>query len=224
MKWGVRQYQNPDGSLTAAGKARYRGASIRSKVQLGRSYFSAKRGATNYYKRKDDVFGKEAKNSRESQKYSSKQILGDIANDDLRTYLKSNADYARMEASDANARPKSYDRYSRVYKRKMDDRVVPNERRKYRKRVDRWIQNEFADSSIQTIKGFKGNELKNAGKAYVYQALKEMEAESRQRAQEAKAARKKEFDYAVGRAKKYANRAKEVVTKPFKRNNQNEKE
>lgn len=23
MKWGVRRYQNPDGSLTAAGKARY---------------------------------------------------------------------------------------------------------------------------------------------------------------------------------------------------------
>lgn len=24
MKWGIRRYQNPDGSLTAAGRARYR--------------------------------------------------------------------------------------------------------------------------------------------------------------------------------------------------------
>lgn len=36
QKWGVRRYQNPDGSLTAAGKERANKLSFRYSKRLGR--------------------------------------------------------------------------------------------------------------------------------------------------------------------------------------------
>ena len=46
MKWGVRRYQNPDGSLTEAGRNRVKGANRKSKLikeQLGLSVNKKKR-------------------------------------------------------------------------------------------------------------------------------------------------------------------------------------
>lgn len=47
MKWGVRRYQNPDGSLTAAGRVRYGAGQAREKV--GRAYGSARDSVSRAY-------------------------------------------------------------------------------------------------------------------------------------------------------------------------------
>lgn len=54
MKWGVRRYQNPDGSLTSAGRERYSASTraykevLRTKAKLGKS-LSATKQKKEYY-------------------------------------------------------------------------------------------------------------------------------------------------------------------------------
>lgn len=52
MKWGVRRYQNPDGSLTDAGKKRYRRDSGRL-VKLNESYKQKQIKANKAYQKAD---------------------------------------------------------------------------------------------------------------------------------------------------------------------------
>lgn len=40
MKWGVRRYQNPDGTLTAAGKKRYGGDGSTRKTSFGERFYT----------------------------------------------------------------------------------------------------------------------------------------------------------------------------------------
>jgi len=219
MHWGVRRYQNPDGTLTPEGKKRYRGGGNSYYESVDKSYGQAMRGSTRYYKRKDDLFGREARKRRDSGKYKANQILEDVTNDDLRSRLENNAAGARREAADLNARPKAYSRYSTSFDNDGRPLDQPSERK-----IKKWIRNEFVDSSIEIINGYEGKALRDAGKAYVYQTMKDMEQEYHRAQAEKRVARQKEYEYQAKRIKKYVDRAKEVVTKPFKRNNQNEKE
>lgn len=66
MKWGVRRYQNPDGSLTAAGKKRMNNiadSKIRSKVHTwdAKSVYRSNLIKTKVYGKLADTFGHEEK-------------------------------------------------------------------------------------------------------------------------------------------------------------------
>lgn len=68
MKWGVRRYQNPDGTLTAAGKARY--DSLRDKAKERMNNLAKERGFTPgmYYDGTDKEYRKLIK---KSEKYGT---------------------------------------------------------------------------------------------------------------------------------------------------------
>lgn len=88
MKWGVRRYQNPDGTLTAAGKKRY--------GQVGEAYSKARTAKKKYDKSFNRAYNYSTrhlisqhfgKNKQESNK------RWDEAFKDARVYNKLNAEY-----------------------------------------------------------------------------------------------------------------------------------
>ena len=68
QKWGVRRYQNPDGSLTDAGKKRY-----------NRNYSKDQaRGALDYYKKERNKYDKSTKKERNKYEHIIDKALEDI--------------------------------------------------------------------------------------------------------------------------------------------------
>lgn len=107
MKWGVRRYQNPDGSLTNAGKKKYRSTSIKSALA----------------KRSNDKVDKGFKNWNENAKKRDNAIeLGKKANAAKRAYEN---DPKNKEAKAA------YKQANKEYKKALSDNTT------YRKGVVR---------------------------------------------------------------------------------------
>lgn len=73
MKWGVRRYQNKDGTLTAAGKRRL--ANIEKK--------SAK-----YEKKKKELLGDNANEKTEKKDISPRKTMREMSNEDLRKAIE----------------------------------------------------------------------------------------------------------------------------------------
>ena len=83
MKWGVRRYQNPDGTLTAEGKKRYKSIGLGTRGQVKKLYKAETqegrdKAASKLAKRKDKVAKKitklEAKNEK-LERNREKQVL-----------------------------------------------------------------------------------------------------------------------------------------------------
>lgn len=64
MKWGMRRYQNPDGSLTAAGQKRYEKTGVKG--------YQYKSHATKKYNRKAERYAKKADKAMDKYGYSEK--------------------------------------------------------------------------------------------------------------------------------------------------------
>lgn len=102
QKWGVRRYQNPDGTLTPAGKARYRTAEeLGYKPEAGTPRFSRYEGSytqrqvartTNSFLKKADKA--ELKRSKEIQKYGEETERSNKLQAKAQKYLKS-AEFGR---------------------------------------------------------------------------------------------------------------------------------
>ena len=93
MKWGVRNYQNKDGSLTEKGKKRYGSTSLRARIakaqnrKVDKGFEKWKEGATNREKAID--LGKKANEARRA--YDA-----DPSNKDLKSaYKTANKDYKK---------------------------------------------------------------------------------------------------------------------------------
>lgn len=124
MKWGVRRYQNPDGSLTAAGRQRYGTAGIRKLTKDERKEFTetAKKirkltrsaAATDYNR---DLYSKQIKkNNKRLKKRTDKDGKVNIA--DL------------IGTNGANERKKLYDKHSARLHKDLE-RLVTNAQKKY---------------------------------------------------------------------------------------------
>lgn len=141
QKWGVRRYQNEDGSLTEAGRARYGGKKDYSKKDdklvrtLAKSSWFGRNTAANYAERK---YGEMANESRRKAENARKDSEGLLKNDPSRIEsARALDDYARKQErraeqlekmhqaqSAANANRKAYEDHSKTGKLVVQDLLL----------------------------------------------------------------------------------------------------
>lgn len=101
MKWGVRRYQNPDGTLTELGKTHYNSTSVRAAIarrsneKIDRSFKQWKEGSS---KRENAVtLGKEANAAKRTYEINPTK-------DNLKAYKKANKDYKKALSQNSTYR------------------------------------------------------------------------------------------------------------------------
>ena len=198
MKWGVRRYQNPDGSLTAAGRERYGSGELAeardnyrdAKKEYNRAYNKAwwlnaphsvskkRREATK--KRWDDVYDKANDLEEAKKKYKTEKGLSDLE--------KSIARVNSERDKTLSARSRNLEKMSAKWQKKVDSGKKVPEYASYKKKdfdagtemVKRGYQ-RYSDV-ISTYKRLKIKAVndpsikktkayRNAGKAYAEQAF-----------------------------------------------------
>ena len=108
MKWGVRRYQNKDGTLTAAGKKR------------------ASRLESQYNDLTGKKLAKSSKNTSESQ--GTKKKLSDMTDDELKSRinrLQSEKIYLDLDKQVKALQPEQISRGKKFFKRLSNDVIVP---------------------------------------------------------------------------------------------------
>ena len=108
MKWGVRRYQNKDGTLTAAGKKR------------------ASRLESQYNDLTGKKLAKSSKNTSESQ--GTKKKLSDMTDDELKSRinrLQSEKTYLDLDKQVKALQPEQISRGKKFFKRLSNDVIVP---------------------------------------------------------------------------------------------------
>ena len=108
MKWGVRRYQNKDGTLTATGKKR------------------ASRLESQYNDLTGKKLAKSSKNTSESQ--STKKKLSDMTDDELKSRinrLQSEKTYLDLDKQVKALQPEQISRGKKFFKRLSNDVIVP---------------------------------------------------------------------------------------------------
>ena len=108
MKWGIRRYQNKDGTLTAAGKKR------------------ASRLESQYNDLTGKKLAKSSKNTSESQ--GTKKKLSDMTDDELKSRtnrLQSEKTYLDLEQQVKTLQPEQISRGKKFFKRLSNDVIIP---------------------------------------------------------------------------------------------------
>ena len=120
MKWGVRRYQNKDGSLTSAGRKRYlqepnRYENLKNDLKKSRDGWNAYRNAEKYY---FTDLRKELENSKEYKESSQKALSA------AKEIKKLNDEETNITEKYWNSEGKEQDKYSKI----LDD--IENKRTK----------------------------------------------------------------------------------------------
>lgn len=160
QKWGVRRYQNPDGSLTDEGKKRY--SQLRSDLDSSKATLKALNAASNYVE-------SSTKDVRGTNPYLKKMRQGNIArvHENLTFMLndaKENNKYAAypLDQIRFNSEMAKYSGYSDVNVQKTVANHLRKNRDEYAKlgiNVDDALKN--ANKKIQEDKAKKRARLKN---------------------------------------------------------------
>lgn len=141
MKWGVRRYQNEDGTLTAAGQARYGGKKDYSSKDggairtLAKSSFSGRRTASEWAERKSGEKGAEARrNAQRAREDAANMLKGDPNNTASARALQKYADKQDKRAemyekynqaqSAANANRRAYEAHTKTGKLVAQDLLL----------------------------------------------------------------------------------------------------
>lgn len=134
MKWGHRRYQNKDGSLTPAGRARYlnkaREYERKANTSVADNYFAKSRRARLTEKakearrevRRSDLAKARAKNQETS---SGKRSVKDMSTEELRKYVTEREDRINLEQRYAKLNPEKVSRGKKFAKYTLDKVVVP---------------------------------------------------------------------------------------------------
>lgn len=93
MKWGVRRYQNPDGTLTAAGKTRYSDGPSRKQRRAQKTYDRIK-SVRNDEARMDRMSARQKESLKRSEKYWKERSEGKTPSQ-KRNFIKREADRYR---------------------------------------------------------------------------------------------------------------------------------
>ena len=154
MKWGVRRYQNPDGTLTSEGKKRYGVSSMtksgvrlankmdkklykvnkmETKVMRARSKISSK--ITNRYDKKINKAMKKGYSDKVSKLQNKKQIRLKDYNDGTKVMQKGYDEYSKIISKYRNVKLKSY-----------NDRTFKKDQ-KYKRAVKNYVNQVVADLS-----------------------------------------------------------------------------
>lgn len=137
MKWGIRRYQNKDGSLTAAGKKK-RASEVaklkeRERVIAGREKARANRAKLDAKKAELDAREKALRSKKpiapqKTQDGSKPKTIKDLTDDELRAEtnrMKLEKDYYEARKNLASANPRQVSRGERFINGLMNDVVVP---------------------------------------------------------------------------------------------------
>lgn len=154
MKWGVRRYQNPDGSLTSAGKKRYTNANNRA--QLADKYVQdlkdeeADKKDIDYYQKRANKLHDKAEEYEDPEKYKTK-----IANrKEIKNAIKELSSLGpyinNMKGPDA--REKAIEK-SKELKNKLHNNEIIKEKSK--------------DKELNDAKRKRDEEINNLGKVYL---------------------------------------------------------
>lgn len=148
MRWGVRRYQNDDGSLTTAGKKRY-ASEIKSLKEKERSLkkrqatkdkidtLAAKRAALNKWE--DELDGKRVPSKPVHKKTASEMTMDELWERTAR--MQAEANYYNAQKNLANATPKKVSAGQRFVSSLMSDVVAPAA-----KNVGKtWLENTLKD-------------------------------------------------------------------------------
>ena len=159
MKWGVRRYQNPDGSLTAAGRKRY----------------LMKEGAVRYLKDQEQYFRNAAEDSRKDldsfrKKYSGpegkKRYMNDLYGTDSKNkeYMKKEAQFYGMKDEDELfKRSKQNDENSYIMDVKMHE-LCANVWKEERERFEKIPIDQFSKQDLEKGKSYYKKYEKRFGK------------------------------------------------------------
>lgn len=133
MKWGIRRYQNKDGSLTAEGRKRY--ATIGDRIGLAAKNVNDK-SISGYLMRTYSGFGKAAKNA--------------AANDVVDAYIRQNKDLILKDHFSEDERSSMNDSYDKIAKYSNEMIVAAEAERekmlkdpKFKEAVDKELYEEF---------------------------------------------------------------------------------
>lgn len=126
MKWGVRRYQNSDGSLTEEGKKRYRSMSSEDQYKFDKHLAKVMRRDLATDKRHLKSYGKNADEA-ESMKTAAENVMSGLkikgrARDPYDTAIRNEINSAVKDIVDkkiaaANANDSEYKRHANVYDR-----------------------------------------------------------------------------------------------------------
>ncbi len=156
MKWGVRRYQNPDGSLTAAGRKRYTdkdgNLNTAGKKKFGNSVKTKTEGETEIPKRKsvkdmtDDELNKAVIRARQEDEYNRlrPEPKPEIKNASAKAFAKRLLNEVAVPAlinSGKNALQKALDKQANEL---LKDKVDPNSKEALQKTYDKLkLQNDI---------------------------------------------------------------------------------
>lgn len=159
MKWGVRRYQNPDGSLTAAGRERYSegpSKAERKELKTLRRHLSAgaknlKTKARTYEYSDKAVTSAQKKLDKEANRFTLRRKKKQQRVNDMLTQMQSMQEN-RNNASD------EFRRASRIYSR---------DAQRYKELTNSIIK-QYGDTSVKAVK----TKTFNAGKKYTMELIK----------------------------------------------------
>lgn len=155
MRWGIRRYQNKDGSLTPAGKRRLKAESDalkkeeqvlknRKATQAKFDKLEARRRALEAEKRGVDGKQKNGNKKTEPEDTPAKKTLKDLSDDELRaitTRMQLEANYHHAQKSLAALNPKPVSKGKQFVDSMMNDVVVPAAKNAGRA----WLENFMKD-------------------------------------------------------------------------------
>lgn len=160
MRWGVRRYQNADGSLTPAGVARYGTKENYKKIQRARAEAEAYKIRTKQQLRSQKMIDKQDKKVRREQLKEEKQVRRDK--------IKERKEYDKINKE-------SYDRERKLQKEqsKINKDLRKSEKKfnKDNRRNDKHGLGDISRSMGDAIKSPVAGPLINVGTKYLSKAL-----------------------------------------------------
>ena len=130
MKWGVRRYQNKDGSLTSAGRKRY-----------GASKEEAMKARAKAAKKAEKVKAKEAKQEEKASKKLMKKSVKDMTDAELSKAISR----AKLEQEYTRMHPEPVSRGKKIAQTMMKDVIAPAAVNAGKKYLDNLLGNYVDD-------------------------------------------------------------------------------
>lgn len=152
MKWGLRRYQNKDGSLTPAGRKRYNAEveALKKRERLIRSQEKAAARQAKLANKKAELDARENALKNDSSKNNSKapdrkKTINEMSDDELRNEtnrMRLEADYHNAKKSLATANPQEVKAGKKFMDGLMNDVVVPATKNAGKA----WLENYLKDA------------------------------------------------------------------------------
>ena len=150
MKWGIRHYQNKDGSLTAEGRVRYSKSSSNKNIKA--AFDKYQKGITEIEKRENNKYKRTVneKSKWQKEQYQKAGFKGqkDISNKAWKEHLEGKAS---LENSAMKIMNKILDQSDSIFKEKFE-KNLNDIHKEYAKNGERYIDSIMKNKKVSEIK------------------------------------------------------------------------